>query len=337
MFEFEQKSELLLEQKNLTFRHNHFLDLSELRSFEKTFIGEICHLGDQSFECYVSEVFTENIKLGLFQQNSQFLYRGVCLNHFTFALSAFHYGNLFSHKYKTDINTITIVYPEKKVADLRQKFHGNYFLFFEDEFFNNICETLELFEFQKQLNKQSIPPVIKADHQKINYIRRLCYQLYQLLFQINAQPDSSVSPLLINHYFKQKLEEEIAQTLIVAIAEATEIPLKKPQINRSRILKKAEEFYFSNLKSYITTQDLCEELKISQRTLEYIFKDYYQMSPQKYFKHLRLHALHEELEQKDKQDNLREITEEFGFYHRGQLAKDYYKLFGEVPSETFRR
>jgi len=337
MFEFEQKSELLLEQKSLTFRHTHFLDLSEFRSFEKTFIGEILHLGNQSFECYVSQVFTDNIKLGLFQQNSQFLYRGVCLNSFTFGFSAFHQGNLFSHKYKTDKNMITIIYPQQKIAELRQKFHGNYFLFFKDQFFNNLCETLELFEFQKQLNKQSLPPVIKADRQKINYIRRLCYQLYQLLFQINAQSYSSVNPLLINHYLKQKLEEEIAQTLIIAIAEATEIKLKKTQINRSRILKKAEDFYFSNLKSYITTQDLCEELKISQRTLEYIFKDYYQMSPQKYFKHLRLHALHKELQQKNKQSNLSDITQEFGFYHRGQLARDYHKRFGEFPSETFRR
>ncbi|NER50409.1 MAG: AraC family transcriptional regulator [Symploca sp. SIO1A3] len=93
----------------------------------------------------------------------------------------------------------------------------------------------------------------------------------------------------------------------------------------------------SNLKSYITTQELCEELKISQRTLEYIFKDYYQMSPQKYFKYLRLHALHKELQHKDKQGNLSEITQEFGFYHRGQLARDYHKRFGEFPSETFRR
>ena len=93
--------------------------------------------------------------------------------------------------------------------------------FFKEKFFNNLCETLELFELQKQLNKQSIPPVIKADRQKINYIRRLCYQLYQLLFQINAQPYSSVNSLLINHYFKQQLEEEIAQALIIAVAETT--------------------------------------------------------------------------------------------------------------------
>ncbi|MGB3512336.1 MAG: helix-turn-helix domain-containing protein [Microcoleaceae cyanobacterium] len=93
----------------------------------------------------------------------------------------------------------------------------------------------------------------------------------------------------------------------------------------------------SNIKSDITTQDLYQELKISQRTLEYIFKDYYQMSPKNYFKHLRLNALHQELQQKDQQDNLREIAGQFGFYHRGQLARDYHKLFAEFPSETFRR
>ncbi|MDJ0728601.1 MAG: helix-turn-helix domain-containing protein [Crocosphaera sp.] len=156
------------------------------------------------------------------------------------------------------------------------------------------------------------------------------------MFQITAQSDFSINPLLINHDLKQKLEEEVAKTLILALAEAREIKPKKQQINRTNFLKKAEDFYFSNLKSNITTQDLCKELKVSQRTLEYIFKDYYQMSPKKYFQHLRLNALHQELQQKYQQGNLREIAEKFGFYHRGRLARDYHKLFGELPSETLR-
>lgn len=338
MFEFEQKSQLLLEEKNLTFRHNHFLDLSEFRSFNKGFTGEIFHLENKSFECYTSQVLTDNIKLGFFQNNSPLLYRGASLNNFTFSVSAFHYGAFYSHQYKVDKNMINIIYVDQEIAELRQKFHSSYVLVFKDKFINYLCETLELSELKKRLNQQKIPSVIKGDCKKINYIRQLCHQIYKLLFQItDHQPYPSVNPLLINHSLKQKLEEEVAKTLMIAIAEATEIKLKKPQINRSSFLKKAEDFYFSHLKSDITTQDICQELKISQRTLEYIFKDYYQMSPQKYFKHLRLNVLHQELQQKDQQGNLSEIAEQFGFYHRGQLARDYRKLFGEFPSETFRR
>ncbi len=336
MFAFDQQSDLLLEEKKLTFKHNHFWDLSEFSRFPKGFAGELFHVGDENFNCSISQVLTDNMKLGLHQQNSRILFKGCGLDDVIFSFSAFNYGHFYSHKYKINSNTITIIYSHQEISALRQKSDSNYFLNFEKKFLCNLCESLELSEFEKQLYKQSIPQVLKVDAQKINYIRQLCHQIYQLLFQITAQSHSSINSLLINYNIKQKLEEEVAQTLVMTVAEATEIKLQKTHINRTNILKKAEEFYFSNLKSHITTQDICQELKVSQRTLEYIFKDYYQMSPKKYFKHLRLNALYQELQQKDQQGNLGEITEKFGFYHRGRLARDYHKLFGELPSETLR-
>lgn len=149
MFEFEQKSQLFLEQKNLTFRHNRFQDLSEFVSFSKEFPGEMFHLGNKIFECYASQILTDNMQLNLFQHNSPLLYRGACLKSFTFTLSAFHYGTLYSHQYKIDTNMITIVYPHQEIAAFRQKLQGDYVIFFEDKFLNNLCETLELFELKK--------------------------------------------------------------------------------------------------------------------------------------------------------------------------------------------
>ncbi|MEL7039591.1 MAG: helix-turn-helix domain-containing protein [Cyanobacteria bacterium J06592_8] len=334
MFEFDQKSDLLLEKKKLTFRHNFFRDISKFSRFPKGFDGGFFHLSDEEFNCYVSQILTNNMKLGLHQQNSRILFKGCGTDDFIFSFSACNYGHLYSYKYKISENMINIIYSHQEMATLRQKLDSNYFLNFKDDFLNNLCEKLELLKFKEQLYRQKIPPVMKVDGQKFNYLRQLCYQIYQLLFKITLQPSSSINPLLINHDIKQILEEEIAKTLIISLAEATEIKPKKQQINRSNTLKKAEEFYFSNLRADITTQDLCQELKISRRALEYIFKDYYQMSPKNYFKYLRLNALHQELQKKEQQENLREIAEKFGFYHRGRLAKDYHQLFGKFPSET---
>ncbi|MGB3512337.1 MAG: hypothetical protein WBA93_24490 [Microcoleaceae cyanobacterium] len=176
------------------------------------------------------------MKLGLHQNNSLFLFKGYGLDYFTFSISACNEGSLYSHKYKIDANMITIVYPHQEIAAFRHKFHGNYVLVFEEQFLNNLCETLELSELKKRLDDRRIPSVIKGDCKKINYIRQLCYQIYQLLFQITAhQVYPSVNPLLINNSLKQKLEEEVAKTLLIALAEATEINLKKPQIKRTDI------------------------------------------------------------------------------------------------------
>lgn len=87
----------------------------------------------------------------------------------------------------------------------------------------------------------------------------------------------------------------------------------------------------NNLTADITIKDICEELGVSQRTLEYIFKDFYEISPKSYFKRLRLNAFYQELQQEYHQVNLSEISMKFGFFHRGQLAHDYHQFFGELP------
>lgn len=51
---------------------------------------------------------------------------------------------------------------------------------------------------------------------------------------------------------------------------------------------------------------------------------------------MRLNALYKELQRQDDKINLTEIACKFGFFHRGQLANDYQKFFGELPSETLR-
>ncbi len=37
---------------------------------------------------------------------------------------------------------------------------------------------------------------------------------------------------------------------------------------------------------------------------------------------------------KNPQMNINDLAEDLGFLHRGQLARDYQKLFGELPRET---
>jgi len=58
------------------------------------------------------------------------------------------------------------------------------------------------------------------------------------------------------------------------------------------------------------------------------------MSPQNYFKKLRLNALHQSITQNPELTLIYQIAEELGFFHRGYLASDYKKLFGYFPSET---
>jgi AraC family ethanolamine operon transcriptional activator len=136
------------------------------------------------------------------------------------------------------------------------------------------------------------------------------------------------------NFVRQQLKEEIVKDFLLTLAVTKDIKPPKNTIRRTSILKKAEEMMRKNLRSDLTIPTICQELEVSQRTLEYIFKDFYQMSPYNYFKLLRLNALHQSINQNNQTKLIHEIAEELGFFHRGYLASDYKKLFGYFPSET---
>ena len=66
-------------------------------------------------------------------------------------------------------------------------------------------------------------------------------------------------------------------------------------------------------------------------------KEHFGLSPKAYIKCTRLHAVHKMLyHAKETHQQINEIANQQGFWHMGQFAADYRKLFGELPSETYR-
>ena len=338
MFGFDQKNNLVLDDSNICFRHNYILDFDEYSLNLESFSGETLPLSPGKFESCVSHIITNNMRILFQQHSSSTRYRGACLAPFTFGISAFHQGNLFKQTYQVEKDTILVLYPNQELSAFQKKNHSAYVIFFEDKFITDCCERLELSDLKEQLEHQKIPPIVTTScNKKIEYIRQLCYQIYQLLFNLTSSLSQPEEKVLATQYIKQQLEEEIAPILLITLAKAREIRPQKVYLKRASTLKKAEEFFLNNLTAEITTKDICEELGVSQRTLEYIFKHFYEISPKNYFKRLRLNALYQELQQQDLQANLSEIAYKFGFFHRGQFANDYQKFFGELPSDTLRR
>jgi len=88
----------------------------------------------------------------------------------------------------------------------------------------------------------------------------------------------------------------------------------------------------------LATEDLCRELEVSERTLRYAFKDVFGQGPMAYFKTQKLNAVRQALKKgKSKGVSVHEIGLQWGFEHTGNLAADYYRLFGERPSDTLRK
>lgn len=78
---------------------------------------------------------------------------------------------------------------------------------------------------------------------------------------------------------------------------------------------------------------LCEQLKISRRTLQYSFQAEVGQSPVNYLRALRLNAVRRSLLQ-DPTQRLADAAASQGFFHQSYFCREYQRLFQELPSAT---
>ena len=84
--------------------------------------------------------------------------------------------------------------------------------------------------------------------------------------------------------------------------------------------------------------DICIELKVSQRKLQYSFKKILGITPQNYLYKYRLNKVRAELLKSCcTLVTVTEVALYWHFWHLGRFSKDYQHLFGELPSATLKR
>ncbi|MCD6187336.1 MAG: helix-turn-helix domain-containing protein [Desulfuromusa sp.] len=85
-------------------------------------------------------------------------------------------------------------------------------------------------------------------------------------------------------------------------------------------------------------KDICRALQISERTLQRVFQKRYGGSPRFHINALRLNRVYKELRSASTgEENVVIVANRWGFWHMGQFAADYRKMFGELPSATLNR
>jgi AraC family ethanolamine operon transcriptional activator len=333
MFIFDNKTNILINSQELTFKSEYFGNFS--RYFQnREFVNlDALQLSGDHFEGYLSRIIIDEVMLELSQRNCLTNVAGVVHSKmWVFAIPVQVNSVFFQNLYSLENNYLGIVPPKSEISVFQHPFSNRFQLYVHDNYLQQLCQTLELPEAKKFLNSADSSIVI-CPAEKIRHLQQSCHQLYQMLFNLYHQQISGKRKALRLDFVRQKLEE-IVKYFLLTLAVTKEIKTPKNTIRRTSILKKAEEMMRKNLRSDLTIPTICQDLEVSQRTLEYIFKDFYQMSPYSYLKLLRLNALHQSLNQNNQTKLTYEIAEELGFFHRGYLASDYKKLFGYLPSET---
>ena len=99
---------------------------------------------------------------------------------------------------------------------------------------------------------------------------------------------------------------------------------------------KAVNYINSKIESTINIKDICKATGLSERSLRYIFQDKARLSPKRYINYLKLNKIRYEIKFGRSENNIGDLACKWGFWHSGQFASDYERLFGELPSESIR-
>jgi AraC-like DNA-binding protein len=107
---------------------------------------------------------------------------------------------------------------------------------------------------------------------------------------------------------------------------------------RSRIVRRAEEFFRSHVGEPVSMAQLSSDAMVSERCLREAFYDTYATSPMRYLRLWQLHQVRRALRSADGcHATVTDIATLHGFYELGRFAGEYKALFGEVPSQTLSR
>lgn len=132
--------------------------------------------------------------------------------------------------------------------------------------------------------------------------------------------------------------EELQALIIHAATAGT--PLTEPCgrfFEHQRIVRRAEDFLQDRIERDVYMREVCDHCDVSERTLQYAFREILGITPTAYLRRRRLSAIRRELVAPGPPPSVGRTALRWGFWHLGEFAAAYRAFFGESPVETVRR
>ena len=140
---------------------------------------------------------------------------------------------------------------------------------------------------------------------------------------------------------RQAAESELLQAFLAALRSGVGrslVPTGLRIAKRGFLLRKALDMIKSEPRRELGINRLCQEIGVSRRSIEYVFRDLLGVSPNAYIKTDRLHRARRILhEARPASGMVKFAALEAGFWHLGHFSHDYRVLFGESPQVTLAR
>jgi AraC family ethanolamine operon transcriptional activator len=132
------------------------------------------------------------------------------------------------------------------------------------------------------------------------------------------------------------MQELVCHLLLIA-AELEPASSKVARSSRQMGLHRALEYLRYNRDTRVSVSDLLEVAAISERSLQYAFRETFYMTPLAFMKRRRLHFARQQLLIACGEGaSVSAVATGLGFYELGRFASDYRQIFGQFPSETLQ-
>lgn len=170
--------------------------------------------------------------------------------------------------------------------------------------------------------------LMSADDQKIKaWWRLIDYMLTE--FEANHPVTAGAGA--------EHMEQLILTNLLYAQPHNyTEALLSKGHSIAPAHVKKAEDYIRANIAQHISIDDLVAVTGVSPRSLHEGFRKFRGQSPLSFLRSLRLESARGDL-LLGKGDSVTSIATRWGFTQLGRFSVTYKDVYGESPSETFKR
>ncbi len=162
---------------------------------------------------------------------------------------------------------------------------------------------------------------------------RLGHWIDSSLAELKARPDLAREPA-----YESMLVEDFLSMLVDLVDDAVEAPEPRPSGSTRNGFHRALEYIREAPLQDVRLSHLCAVSGISERSLQYAFRDTLGVTPKAFITTRRLHAARRALLESDPSaTRVADVAMRLGFYELGRFAGYYRKRFGEHPSTTLRR
>ncbi len=174
---------------------------------------------------------------------------------------------------------------------------------------------------------------------------RLCALLRPILTEAAGNAASApLSSQPLSQAAREHLQACVLASLFdLCTDERARLPIVCTPQRRHTVVADAREYVLAHRDRPVSVVELCAQLHVSRRTLQYCFQDVLGMAPAAYLRTIRLNGARRDLSDAARDGGgssaprqVQDVAAAWGFWHLSQFAADYRRLFGVRPSDTLK-